>query len=82
MQISKNNCRIHLTGHHGDCCPGSAIIIDMEDLKIYQQSILAKEYKHSRPGYEKTEWDNLEMNIADPFGSKITFSERLRKVSA
>ena len=79
MQISKNGCHIHLTEHHGDCCPESAVIIDMEGLESYQQSLLAKRFKHSRPGCEKTAWDTLEMTIADPFGNKITFSERLGK---
>ena len=82
MQISKNSCHIHLTEHHGDCCPGSTVIFDIENLESYQQALLDKEYKHSRPGYEKTEWDTLEMTISDPFGNKITFSERLDKQSA
>lgn len=77
MQISKGVCHLHLTEHHGDCCPGSALTIDCTGLESYQQELLAKHYKHSRPGCEKTEWGTLEMTIADPFGNRITFSERL-----
>ena len=77
MQISMGACHLHLTEHHGDCCPGSALIIDTTELEAYQQSLLAKRYKHSRPGCEKTEWDTLEMTIADPFGNRLTFSERI-----
>ena len=77
MQISKAGCHLHLSGHHGDCCPGSAIIIDMTGLESYQLALLAKQYKHARPGCEKTEWGTIEMTLSDPFGNKITFSERL-----
>ena len=81
MQISKGSCRIHLTGHHGDCCPGSAIVIDIEGLESYQQALLAKRYKHARPGCETTEWNTIEMAVTDPFGNRITFSERLGEES-
>ncbi|MAZ66356.1 MAG: glyoxalase/bleomycin resistance/extradiol dioxygenase family protein [Kangiellaceae bacterium] len=77
MQISLDSCHLHLTGHHGDCCPGSAIMLDVSGLKAYQRCLLAKKYKHSRPGVDKTDWGTLEMTIADPFGNRITFSERL-----
>ena len=82
MQISKDGCHIHLTEHHGDCCPGSAVIIDIKGLESYQQNLLSKNYKYSRPGYEKTEWGTLEMTICDPFGNRITFSQRLDEQSA
>ena len=82
MQISKDSIHIHLTGHHGDRCPGSAIIIDMEGLESYRQNLLDKRYKHSRPGYRRTERNTIEMTIADPFGNRVTFSERLGEVHA
>ena len=77
MQISKGDCHLHLTEHHGDGCPGSSLMIDMSGLEEYQQKLLAKEYKYSHPSCEKTDWGTLEMAIADPFGNRITFSERL-----
>ncbi len=77
MQISKQNCHLHLTEHHGDASPGSALIFDMQGLKAYQQALLDKQYKYARPGCENTEWNTLEMTITDPFGNTLTFSERL-----
>lgn len=76
MQVSMETCHLHLTGHHGDGCPGSCVIFDVQGLKEYQESLLAKKYKHSRPGCEETEWGTIEMTISDPFGNRLTFSER------
>lgn len=77
MQVSLGSCHLHLTEHHGDCSPGSAVILDVRGLKEYQAELLAKQYKYSRPGYEETDWGTLEMTISDPFGNRLTFSERL-----
>lgn len=82
MQISQGDVYIHLTEHHGDGSPGSALRINMVELEAYRQSLLAKQYKNSKPGCEKTEWGTLEMTITDPFGNRITFSESLDSVES
>ena len=79
MEIVKENWVIHLTEHHGDCSPGSAIMLQMKGVEEYQQELLAKKYKHSRPGCGKTEWNTIEMGISDPFGNKLTFYENCKK---
>lgn len=78
MEIIQGSWVIHLTGHHGDCCPGSAIMLQMKGVEKYQQELLAKKYKHSRPSCDKTEWNTIEMNISDPFGNKLTFYENCK----
>ena len=79
MQVSLGGCRLHLTGHHGDCCPGSTVFIEVSDLRPYQQQLAARQYKHARPGCEETPWGTLEMSIADPSGNRIRFSQRLEE---
>ena len=49
VQISRGDVAIHLTEHHGDGSPGSPLIIDMEGLEAYQQTLLAKQYRYT-PG--------------------------------
>ena len=75
MQISKDGWHIHLSEHHGDCCPGSAIMLQMADVRAYHQELLAKNYKYAKPSCEATEWDTIEMTITDPFGNRLTFYE-------
>jgi catechol 2,3-dioxygenase-like lactoylglutathione lyase family enzyme len=73
MQVSRGECVLHLTGHHGDACPGAAVRIENRELDAYRAELIAKEYKHSRPGIEACPWGTREMSIADPFGNRLTF---------
>jgi uncharacterized glyoxalase superfamily protein PhnB len=74
MQVSKDECILHLSGHFGDCCPGAHLRIETTDVDEFQQQLLAKRYKHARPGIENTPWGTREMCITDPFGNSLTFA--------
>ena len=73
MQVSKDDCILHLSEHHGDCSPGAAMRIDTTALDLFQQTLLEKQYKYARPGIEDTPWGSREMSIGDPFGNRLTF---------
>lgn len=73
MQVSKNECVLHLSEHHGDCCPGAAVRIETTDLEAYHASLLSQRYEFARPGIEQTLWGTREMSIKDPFGNRLTF---------
>jgi len=73
MQISKDDCIIHLSEHHGDCSPGGALRIETSGLDAYQQQLLAKQYKNSRPCIEQQPWGERAMSISDPFGNRLDF---------
>ena len=75
MQISKDDCIIHLTEHHGDCSPGAALRIATTNLDDYQRELIAKRYKNSRPCVEKQPWGESAMSISDPFGNRLDFYE-------
>jgi len=34
MQVSRDDCLLHLSEHHGDCCPGAAVRIQTDQLYI------------------------------------------------
>ena len=74
MQVSKDGCVLHLTEHHGDCCPGAALRIDIEDLDAYHQELIAKQYKNLRPGIETMPWGSRDMKTLDPFGNRLVFT--------
>src|SRR5882672_4488217 len=75
MQISRGDIVLHLTEHHGDCCPGSKAFVDFTGLKKYHGQLLAKGYKFNRPGIGKAPWEAMCMTVIDPFGNKILFNE-------
>src|SRR5438445_4155451 len=43
MQISRAGCVVHLSEHHGDCCPGSTVFLRVTGLDEYHREISAKE---------------------------------------
>jgi len=75
QQVSRGTCVLHLTGHHGDCCPGAALRVAVGDLDALHAELAAKPYGHARPAIEHTPWDSREMSIKDPFGNRLTFVE-------
>ena len=74
MQISKNDCILHLSEHHGDCCPGAAMRIETNELEAFQKALLAKNHKYVRPSIEEMPWGSREMSVIDPFGNRLTFT--------
>ncbi|WP_010496534.1 glyoxalase superfamily protein [Paenibacillus elgii] len=75
MQISLGTCALHLSEHHGDCCPGAAVRIEAENLIAFHAELEAKDYKYARPGIEDTPWDTRELSVTDPFGNRLIFFE-------
>ena len=77
MQVSKDDCVLHLSEYHGDCCPGAAMRIETRELDAYQQELLAKQYKNARPGIQDMPWGSRDMAISDPFGNKLVFTNAI-----
>ena len=74
MQVSHGDCELHLSGHFGDGSPGAGLRIPVDDIDTFQRGLLAKQYKHSRPGpAQQMPWGSRDLTIADPFGNRITF---------
>lgn len=77
MQIFYSGCILHLSEHHGDCCPGSAIRIEVDQIRTLHANLLEKNYKYARPGLEQTPWQTEEISVQDPFGNRIIFSQSI-----
>ena len=75
MQVSKGDCIIHLSEHHGDASPGSTIRVEVDDLEGYQKLLAEKKYMNARPGIDEVSWGQ-EMPIVDPFGNKVVFTKQ------
>jgi catechol 2,3-dioxygenase-like lactoylglutathione lyase family enzyme len=73
MQVSRGACVLHISEHHGDATPGSAIRIEVEDVAALQAELLAKAAGNARPALCEQPWGR-DMVIVDPFGNRIIFS--------
>jgi len=74
MQVSRNGCVLHLTEHHGDCCPGAGMRIRVSDIDAFHAELSAKHYGHARPGIADTPWGSRDVSVTDPFGNRLTFT--------
>ena len=77
LQISKGDLILHLTEHHGDCCPGSTVFVWMTGIEQFHAEITSRGYGYMRPALEKTFYNSLCIEVADPFGNRIRFNEDL-----
>lgn len=73
-QVSRAGCRLHLSEHHGDATPGSALRIEVEGLDHFHSELAASAYKYARPSVQQQPWGR-DMSITDPFGNRLIFSE-------
>jgi uncharacterized glyoxalase superfamily protein PhnB len=74
-QVSRGSLRLHLSEHHGDASPGSTVFVWMRGIAAYHAELLGKHYRYNRPGLEDAPWDAKAMEVSDPFGNRIRFSE-------
>ena len=77
LQVARDGCRLHLSEHYGDCSPGAALRIDVDDLDGLQAELRGKAYKYARPSIESTPWGTRDMSVKDPFGNRLTFTQPL-----
>jgi catechol 2,3-dioxygenase-like lactoylglutathione lyase family enzyme len=76
-EISRNGCVLHLSEHHGDATPGSAVRIRVEDIAGLHRELVGKNYRFAKPDLAETPWKTREMRVADPFGNRLNFFEEM-----
>ena len=74
LQVSRDGCTLHLSEHHGDCCPGAAMRIEVDEIDTLHTELSAKHFKYARPGLEDTPWGTRDISVRDPFGNRLTFT--------
>lgn len=73
MQVSRDNIVLHLSEHHGDCCPGAAMRIQTDALDQFYAELISKNYPYLNPGIENMPWGTRDLSVKDPFGNRLTF---------
>lgn len=74
LQVSRGDCVLHLSEHHGDCCPGAALRIVVDDIDALHAELSGRQYRYARPGIDDTPWGAREVSVKDPFGNRLTFT--------
>ena len=82
LQISKDDLILHLSEHHGDCCPGSTVFVWMNGIEEFHATITSRGYGYMRPSIERTFYNSRCVEVTDPFGNRIRFNEQCRKETA
>jgi catechol 2,3-dioxygenase-like lactoylglutathione lyase family enzyme len=75
MQVSRASLLLHLSEHHGDATPGSAIRIEIAGLTAFHAELTEKRYANARPGIEAPPWGGRSVTVTDPFGNRLVFWE-------
>lgn len=75
MQVSRDGAILHLSEHHGDATPGSNVFVDITGIGDFHRELNAKHYTYLRPGLQAAPWGGQLMEVIDPFGNRLRFSE-------
>jgi uncharacterized glyoxalase superfamily protein PhnB len=51
--------------------------VRVNGLEDFHREITAKGYRYLRPGIERAPWNANVMQVTDPFGNRLRFSEDL-----
>ncbi len=77
LQVSRGAMCLHLTEHHGDATPGSAVLLQVQDVDALLAELRAKPYRFLNPSVEIAPWNAKLMTLMDPFGNRLRFNEAL-----
>lgn len=72
-QVTRDGLSLFLTEHAGDCQPGGAAYLVVDDVDALYHEISGRGIRPAeRPG--DTEWGAREMTVVDPDGNRLRFS--------
>ncbi|MEO0810341.1 MAG: glyoxalase superfamily protein [Pseudomonadota bacterium] len=71
--LQHGGLQLHLSEHHGDATPGSAVRIEVSDIKSLHHELAARDYRFAKPGLEAQPWGCQEVALVDPFGNRLIF---------
>jgi ribosomal-protein-alanine N-acetyltransferase len=76
MQVSRGALVLHLSSHHDDGTPGSAVLIETRGVGELHAELRSRGYPFLNPGLEPGPGGGLEMQLIDPASNRLRFFER------
>lgn len=74
-QVSRGMAVIHLSEHHGDGTPGTALFLPCKGIDALAAELRSKAYGYARPSVERAPWNARTLTVTDPFANRLTFNE-------
>ena len=76
MQVSRGPLVLHLSSHHDDGTPGTAVLVETTGVDEYHSELASRDYPFLNPGIEPGPGGGREMQLIDPFSNRLRFFER------
>jgi catechol 2,3-dioxygenase-like lactoylglutathione lyase family enzyme len=73
-QIRRDSVILHLSEHHGDSTPGSAVFLPVDDIESLHRELQGKQYRYAKPGIDDVGWGR-QLQISDPSGNRLRFCQ-------
>ena len=73
MGVRREEGELHLSEHHGDATPGSAVRIGVGDIDACLAELNRRGHPRLRPGIQDQSWGTREITLTDPFANRIIF---------
>lgn len=74
LEVSRGPLKLLLSSHHGDGTPGTAILVDVDDVQALHDELHSKDYPYFNPGIEE-HGPGLELVLLDPASNQLRFFE-------
>jgi catechol 2,3-dioxygenase-like lactoylglutathione lyase family enzyme len=74
MRVSRGSVALHLSSHAGDGTPGTAIVIQVDDVEGLHRELHSRDYPFMNPGIEPR-GIGREVTVLDPASNQIRFFE-------
>jgi ribosomal-protein-alanine N-acetyltransferase len=75
LQVSRGDLVLHLSSHHDDGTPGTAVFIETRGVAALHEQLRTRRYPFLNPGLERV-GHGIEMTLIDPASNRLRFFER------
>ena len=76
MQVSRGELVLHLSSHHDDGTPGSAVLVQTRGVDVLHAELRGRGYPFLDPCVEPGPVDGRELQLIDPASNRLRFFER------
>jgi ribosomal-protein-alanine N-acetyltransferase len=75
LQVSRDGLRLHLSSHHDDGTPGTAVLVEVRNIDALHAELHTRGYPFLNPGIGSGPGNVREMQLIDPASNRIRFYE-------